>query len=156
VDVAHKTVFEIKGKVEAKLKKYLKNPMVDVAVIEFGSQRIYVLGEVRNPGMFILDHPMTALQALALTGGFTDDANREQIAWVRGSVDPDNIVLFNAETLNSSGDIRLVSGDMIFIGRHKWAGVGAVARDLVPILQLISLPIGTARDVALFQDIRDR
>ena len=44
VDVAHKTVFEIKGKVEAKLKKYLKNPMVDVAVIEFGSQRIYVLG----------------------------------------------------------------------------------------------------------------
>jgi hypothetical protein len=45
---------------------------------------------------------------------------------------------------------------MLFISRHKWAGVGAVARDLIPILQLISVPVGTARDVALFEDIRSR
>ncbi|MDP6964148.1 MAG: polysaccharide biosynthesis/export family protein [Planctomycetota bacterium] len=156
VSVAGKTVFDIKTGVEDKLKKYLKRPLADVAVIEFNSHRIYVLGEVRQPGMFTLDRPMTALQALTLTGGFTDDANREQIALVRGSVNADNIVVFDAEHLTAGGDFALAANDMVFVGRHKWAGVGAVARDLVPILQLISVPVGTARDVALFQDIRDR
>ncbi len=156
VVVAGKTVFEIKGVVEAKLQKYLKRPAADIAVIEFNSHRIYVLGEVRQPGMFTLDRPLTALQALSLTGGFTDDANREQIALVRGKVDPNNIVVFDAEHLSAGGDFALAAGDMVFVGRHQWAGVGAVARDLVPILQLISVPVGTARDVALFQDIRDR
>ncbi len=156
VEVSQKTVFEIKKSVEELLKKYLKQPAVDVAVIEFGSQRIYVLGEVENPGMFVLDRPLNVFQALALTGGFTDDANREQIARVRGKVDPENIELFDAETVNVRGGLMVASGDLIFVGRHKWAGVGAVARDLVPLLQLIALPVGTARDVALFQDIRDR
>jgi len=156
VAVGGKSVFQIKIAVEEKLRKYLKQPLADVAVIEFHSHRVYILGEVRSPGMFHLDRPMTALQALALTGGFTDDANREQIALVRGAVNPDNIVLFDAERLTAGGDFTLSSGDMVFVGRHKWAGVGAVARDLVPLLQLISVPVGTARDVALFQDIRDR
>ena len=156
VEVGGKSVFEIKKEVEAKLRKYLKRPLADVAVIEFNSHRIYILGEVRLPGMISLDRPMTALQVLSLAGGFTDDANRKQIALVRGPVGADNIVLFDVETLNAGGDFALASGDMIFIGRHRWAGVGAVARDLVPILQLISVPVGTARDVALFQDIRDR
>ncbi|MBT7012859.1 MAG: polysaccharide export protein [Planctomycetes bacterium] len=154
--VSGKTVHEIKADLQTRLLEYLKRPFVDVSVVEFGSQRIYVMGEVRKPGSFTFDRPITAMQALSLTGGFTDDANREQVALVRGDVTPENIVLFDAEHLNSGGDFALASGDMLFISRHKWAGVGAVARDLIPILQLISVPVGTARDVALFEDIRSR
>jgi len=154
--VAGKDVFEIKLLLEKSLLKYLKRPSVEVDVLNFNSHRIYVMGEVRLPGSFILDRPLTAMQVLSLTGGFTDDANREQVALIRGDITPDNIVLFDAEHLNDGGDFVLHSGDMLFISRHKWAGVGAVARDLIPILQLISVPVGTARDIALFEDIRNR
>jgi len=156
VPVRGMTVFEIKAEVEKRFLKYLKRPAVDVAVVEFGSQRVFVLGEVKNPGMFILDRPMTPLQALALTGGFTADANRGQIALFQGSVSIDNMKTFNAVTLAGSANELLRPNDLIFVGQRAWAKESQMARDLVPILQLVSLPIGTARDVALFQDIRNR
>jgi protein involved in polysaccharide export with SLBB domain len=156
VEVSGKTVFEVKASVELLLERFLKKPMADVAVVEFGSQRVYVLGEVNKPGMFVLDRPLTASQILALTGGFTSDANREQIALVRGRVAPENIVLFDADSLNSGGDFFVAAGDMVFVGRRAWSGVAAAARDLVPILQILALPVGTARDVALIQDYQRR
>jgi polysaccharide export outer membrane protein len=155
VPVTGMTVFEIKIEVEKRLLKYLKRPSADVAVVEFGSQRIFVLGEVQNPGMFVLDRPITALQALSLTGGFTADANREQIALFQGPVAVDNMKSFNAITLAGSANAILRPNDLIFVGQRAWAEESQMARDLVPILQLISLPVGTARDVALFQDIRN-
>ena len=154
VPVSGKTVFQIKEDVEARLLQYLKVPSVDVAVVEFGAKRFYVLGEVQKPGMFILDRPITALQAVSLTGGFTPDANRKQIALIRGAVKAENIALFSAERLTAEGNFAIAPGDMVFVGRHSWAGASQVARDLVSVLQLISLPVGTARDIAFFQDIR--
>jgi|GEM_PF-919677 len=156
VKVTGMTVFEVKAEVEKQLLEFLKRPAVDVAVVEFGSQRIFILGEVKNPGMFILDRPMTALQALSLTGGFTSDANRKQIALFQGPVSVNNMKTLNAITLAGAANELLHPNDLIFVGQRHWAGASQMARDLVPILQLISLPVGTARDVALFQDLRRR
>ncbi len=156
IPAAGKTVFEIKEDLETRLRKYLKHPTVDVAVVEFLSHRVYVFGEVRKPGMFPLDRPLTILQALSMTGGFTDAANRTQVALVRGPVTPENVMLLDTEDLTAHGDVVLAPGDLLFVPRRRWASVGAVALDIVPFLELISLPIGTARDVALFQDIRRR
>ncbi len=156
VHVSGMTVFEVKKAVEERLLQYLKRPAVDVAVVEYGSQRVFVLGEVKNPGMFILDRPMTALQALALTGGFGPDANREQVALFHGQVAEENLVFFNAINLSGAANDFLRPNDVLFVGQRHWAGISQAARDLVPILQLVSLPVGTARDVALFQDLRNR
>ncbi len=156
ISVSGMTVFEIKEKVEQKLKRYLKRPAADIAVVEFGSKRVFVLGEVQNPGMFILDRPMTALQALSLTGGFTGDADRKQIALFSGPIALDNLKAFDATTLEGAAANFLKSNDLIFVRQRGAAGWAQWARDLVPVLQLVSLPVGTARDVALFQDIRDR
>jgi protein involved in polysaccharide export with SLBB domain len=156
IPVSGKTVFQIKDDIEAALLRFLKRPFVDVAVVEFHSKRVYVMGEVADPGMLILDRPLTLRQAITLTGGFTADADREQVALVRGPVQPENIVLFNAEDLVAGGAFPVAPGDLIFVSRHRWAGVGDVARDLIPMLQLISIPVGTARDAAQFQDLRAR
>jgi polysaccharide export outer membrane protein len=156
VTVSGMTVFGVKSVVEERLLKYLKRPAVDVAVVEYGSQRIFILGEVQKPGMFVLDRPMTALQALSLTGGFTADANREQIALFQGAVAVDQMQTLNAITLEGSVGELMRPNDVIFVSQRDWAEASQMARDLVPILQLISLPIGTARDVALFQDLRNR
>ncbi|RMH01503.1 MAG: hypothetical protein D6702_11360 [Planctomycetota bacterium] len=155
IDVNGKTVFEIRDALVQAFSVYLKDPKVDVSVIQFGSQRFYVLGEVRQPGMFVLDRPLSLMQALSLSGGFTTSANREQVALVRGPIKEESVALVNFEDLDPAAALPVQSGDVIFVGRRRWAAVGEVARDLVPILQLIALPVGTARDIALFQDIRN-
>jgi len=155
VDVRNATVFDVQERVTEKLREYLKDPRVDVAVVEHGAHRVFVIGEVRQPGMFVLDRPMTVLEALSLTGGFTNFANREQVALLRGPIAAENVLLLSADDLDPRAGTWLQNGDVIFVGRRSWAEVAQAAQDLVPILQAISLPVSTVRDVAIFQDIRE-
>ncbi len=150
------SVFQVRDKVAQGLSEYMVNPKVDVAVIEFHAHRVYVVGEVKNPGMFVLDRSITAQQALALAGGFTNFSYRDEIALIRGPVKPENVTLFNADEVDPRSSMVLQADDIIFVGRRAFSGVGQAFQDLVPILQVISLPISTARDVAIFNDVRGR
>src|SRR3954469_16385543 len=58
---------------ESELKKkladgYFRNPQVTVAVEQYRSQRVFVMGEVRNPGPVALTGGMTLVEALARAG----------------------------------------------------------------------------------------
>jgi protein involved in polysaccharide export with SLBB domain len=52
----------------------------DILLVPVGNT-FYVLGEVKNPGAYQLDQATTAIQAVAMTGGFTDKAapNRTKV-----------------------------------------------------------------------------
>jgi polysaccharide export outer membrane protein len=56
---------------------YLKNPQVSVSVEAYRSQKILLLGEVRQPSEYQLTGDMTLLAALARAGGVTPMAGRE-------------------------------------------------------------------------------
>ncbi len=56
---------------------YLKNPQVAVAIENYRSQRILVMGEVRTPGEYQLNGEMTLLSALARAGSTTPTAGHE-------------------------------------------------------------------------------
>lgn len=49
---------------------YLKKPHVSVTILEYG-KKVYVNGEVRNPGAYKLTIGLTVLKAVTLAGGFT-------------------------------------------------------------------------------------
>jgi protein involved in polysaccharide export with SLBB domain len=51
----------------------LKNVVASVALSNAKSRKIYVLGEVNNPGAYDLRQPITALQAITLAGGHKQD-----------------------------------------------------------------------------------
>lgn len=53
------------------------NPMVTVALMQSNSRRYTVMGEIRTPGVFNLDYPVTVVQAIARSGGFTEWANHD-------------------------------------------------------------------------------
>src|SRR4029453_9561864 len=68
--------------IETELKKrlsdgYLKNPQVTVAVEQYQSQRIFILGEVRAPGSYTLSGDMTLIEALSRAGSTTPSASDE-------------------------------------------------------------------------------
>ncbi len=152
--VAGKTIFQIQEDIKTRLQEYLKHPEVDVSVIEFGAYRYYVFGEVTNPGLYVLDRPLTIFEALAQAGGFTRLAYRDEVALVRGPIREENIHLFSTDNLDPFASTYIQADDIIFVGRRSWAEVAEVAQDLVPLMQAIFLPVSTARDIAIIQDIR--
>jgi len=58
-----------------RLSTYIQNPQLDVRVVDFRSKRVYVVGEVNQPGVLPLnDVPMTIADAVSLSGGLTEEA----------------------------------------------------------------------------------
>jgi polysaccharide export outer membrane protein len=69
---------------EAELRKrladgYFKNPQVSVAVDQYRSQQIFIVGEVRSPGAYQLTGNMTLIEALARAGSMTATASGEAL-----------------------------------------------------------------------------
>ncbi|HEY5665619.1 MAG TPA: polysaccharide biosynthesis/export family protein, partial [Gammaproteobacteria bacterium] len=63
-----------------RLSKYIQNPQLDVRVVGYRSKRIYVVGEVRNPGVLPLDDlPLTIADAISLSGGLTPEAHKSGV-----------------------------------------------------------------------------
>lgn len=154
VQAAGRTVFTVRDEIEGRLAEYLRTPKVDVSVLEHNAHRYYVFGEIKKPGVFVMDRPITALEGLAMAGGYTLDADRMHVALVRGPIADENITIFDTKDLDPVAGSYLQSGDILFVTQRKWASIGQAARDLVPLLQLVSLPVGTARDIVLIEDIR--
>jgi len=89
------TVTELKEIIKEKLKNYISNPEVTVAVKESRSRMIYTIGTVNNPGPYQLQPDMTALQALSTAGGFTEWADKKNIIIVRREKGKEKIYHFN-------------------------------------------------------------
>src|SRR5215831_6605779 len=49
-------------------ERYFKNPQITVAVEQYRSQKVFVVGEVRSPGPYSLSGNITLVEALARAG----------------------------------------------------------------------------------------
>ena len=73
----------LKDVIESGLKAYITDPVVTVTILNPGSKRFYILGEVQRTGEYPLVKELTVLQAFALAGGFTEWASKSEIILVR-------------------------------------------------------------------------
>ncbi|MGC9350984.1 MAG: polysaccharide biosynthesis/export family protein, partial [Sulfurovum sp.] len=86
IKVAGLTQTQAADRITEAYKTYLRTPSVYLEVM---NKRIYVLGEVKNPGVVKLDkEKMTLFEALAFAGDLEDSAVRDNIIIV--SNDPQN------------------------------------------------------------------
>jgi polysaccharide biosynthesis/export protein len=79
IQAAGLTALELREIVTKKLAEYIPTPEVSVIVSEVRSFKVSVIGEVTRPGRFELKSWTTALDALALAGGFTQFAAKSRI-----------------------------------------------------------------------------
>jgi polysaccharide export outer membrane protein len=56
---------------------YLVKPQVTINVKEYKSQKVYIMGEVKNPGTYPVTKKNDLLFTLSLAGGFTPNAGNE-------------------------------------------------------------------------------
>jgi len=84
VKVAGLTEMDARELLTKKISKYLRNPQVTLRISAYRSKRVYVDGEVRNPGLQMLnDVPMTLPEVINRAGGFTTTGDRSQISITR-------------------------------------------------------------------------
>ena len=162
VRAAGRTIDEIEKDIRALFADgFVKNPQVVIDVAEFKSQRVFVVGEVRTPGVVPLSGTLTLVEALTRVGSLTEFAGGELVVirpaegkTVEGPVLPSDagareLLRVDVKSLQSKGptsNITLQDGDTVVvpraevvyvIGQINTPGSFAFERDMT-ILQVIS------------------
>ena len=92
-------------------------------VLVGAAEQIYVLGEVKKPGPLTLppDKTITASQAIALAGGFTQVAKQNDITLIRNKeIKKLNLKKLYTSIENMERDETLRNGDIIFVQESIW------------------------------------
>jgi polysaccharide export outer membrane protein len=80
------TASELRDIITTRLSSTLRNPQVDVKVLAYRSQKVYIGGEVRNPAVYnVNDVPFTLSEAINRAGGFLPTADDTRLQLTRGS-----------------------------------------------------------------------
>jgi polysaccharide export outer membrane protein len=153
---------------EAELRRLLmdgffRNPQVSVAVEQYKSQRVFIVGEVRNPGPYPLRGDMSLIEAIALAGSTLPSASGEALVVRAGSNgasgptipsgDTTEVETVDLKALQSGAfgqNVALRDGDTIYVpraesiyvfGQVKNPGAYPIQKDTT-VLQALSLAGG--------------
>jgi polysaccharide export outer membrane protein len=97
-----------------KLARYIANPNITLRVQSYRSKRVYIDGEVKQPGLqAINDIPMTLVEALNRAGGLLPTADQSRIALERGEARYRINLRDLVQKDINPGNIMLAPGDVV-------------------------------------------
>ncbi len=113
-------VSQLESKIKKRLgAKYLVSPQVTVFVKEFS--RVFVFGEVRNPGAFPIYGKITVFEAITLAGGFSPVGNPSKVRVIRQGSGGETSFEVDIESItkkgNTSQDMELQANDKVIVPR---------------------------------------
>ncbi len=110
---------DLKQILNEKMSEYIQEPSLSVTVLELASMKVYILGEVNQPGEYELDTYTDVLQAVAKAGGFTIYAKKNDIQILRTKGNEKIKIKFNYKQVvqgrNLQQNIPLKPGDVIIV-----------------------------------------
>ena len=95
VIAAGKTPAEVEAEIATRLQRFIPDAVVTVSVVRLQGMRVYVTGQVRNPGQFTVGRYVDVLQAITLAGGLTPFAKDGDIKVIRREDGREVIYKFN-------------------------------------------------------------
>jgi polysaccharide export outer membrane protein len=119
VKVAGLTAVEAAHRIEARLleQNILLEPKVQINIVEFATQKVTILGEVRVPGQYSIKTPRSILDVLTLAGGVTPLADRKVVLQRHGTGEKLTYLLTNKPNENFDTSIEVEPGDSILVPR---------------------------------------
>jgi polysaccharide biosynthesis/export protein len=119
LEAAGRSVAEIRQEISEGLAPYIENPQVDVRVVLYRSQHVYVTGEVQTPRrVFLDDRPLTILDAVSVAGGFAANADQRLAYLTRDGSQRRVDILSLYET--GAADELLRDGDVLHIPDNRF------------------------------------
>ena len=133
VDTTGLTVSQFTKVLQELLAKYIVNPQISVNIVQLGTTRVYVFGEVNKPGLYELQKSHNLLDAVGIANGFTKDAAKKNVFLIRRDKQNEPIKL-NLNDLLTKGDVSqnyvLGEGDVVYLTSN---GRIDFTRDIVPL-----------------------
>lgn len=122
VKAADRTVEQIREELTQKLSRYIEQVQLDVRVIAYKSQRVYVVGEVTTPGIqTVKDVPLTVLEAINSAGGVkSDKADLRNLTLTRGDKTYSINLLSLYEGGNLNQNVLLKHGDVLNVPDNEF------------------------------------
>ena len=119
VYVANMSVADIRKIITKKLAEYIPDASVSVIIKEIKSLKIYVIGQVKKPGVFPISQETRVMQALAMAQGLTPFAAERDIHILRYTDQNTQKIAFDYKEVvkgnNLDQDIILKRGDVIIV-----------------------------------------
>jgi polysaccharide biosynthesis/export protein len=145
-------------------KRVMKSPQVTLRIMEYATQEVSILGQVRNPGAYAVSTPQPILKVLALAGGLTDIADRNVTIKRHETAATVNYYLANKASEALSDGILVYPGDIVVVPKAAFIYVmGDVARpggyaistndSHVTVLQAVAMA-GSANKTAIQSHVR--
>ena len=110
-------ILSVTQKITGLLNEYLVEPQVSIFIKQFS--KVFVYGDVINPGSFELSERMTLLQCISLAGGLKDRANPKKISIKRIVEGRVTSILVDITAItqkdHSDLDVNLEPGDVIIV-----------------------------------------
>jgi len=146
VQAAGLTAAELDGALTAGYSKFFREPQVSVIVRSFSNLRVYVGGEVGQPGPVSLRGDVTALEAILQVGGFRPTARMDSVVLLRNDGNDKPVVQkLNFKELLAKGggaDMALQPFDVLYVPVSRIGKVDRFVDQYVRQLLPISLTAG--------------
>jgi polysaccharide biosynthesis/export protein len=160
------TLRGLEAAIKTRLKDdgYFRNPQITVAVDTYKSQKVFIVGEVRSPGMYPLSGDISLVEVLARAGSTLPTASGEAVIVHAGEnasapTMPDaggvkDLVRVNLRDLEAgtpTSNTALKDGDTVFVpraqsvyvfGQVKNPGAYSLQQQNTSVLQALSLAGG--------------
>lgn len=119
IDARNKTVEDLRVEISNRLSRYIPDLIVTVSVLEINGNKVYVIGQVNEPGQFVVNPRVDVMQALSMAGGTTAFANLNDIKILRRTPNGQVAIEFRYDDVvrgrNLEQNILLESGDVVVV-----------------------------------------
>ncbi|MEF3075506.1 polysaccharide biosynthesis/export family protein [Methylobacter sp. Wu1] len=119
ISVAGKSISQIQSILKERLAELIADPVVNISVKSAEGNSIYVIGQVKKPGQFVMYQPMDVMQMLSLAGGLTAFAKANDIVILRRNGDKSESIAFKYGEVEDGDKLEnnhlLRSGDVIVV-----------------------------------------
>ena len=133
IDANGMTVSEFPDTLHKGLSKYYVDPDVAVNIVQLGTVRVFVFGEVKKPGAYELTKGHTIIDAIGAAEGFTWDTAKKKIFLIHQD-DTNKAIPINLNNMLKTGNMKdnveLKEGDILYLTKN---GRINFVRDIAPL-----------------------
>ena len=135
--VLNKTVNQIRDILTKRLRTYIQNPQISVRLAGYYSQKIQVLGSVRQPQTQpVKSAPISVMEAINQSGGFDATAANTAFVYIVRPAKPLPLVYtFNADdptAVITASKFYVKNGDVIYVSTAGIVDWGRFINNLLP------------------------
>jgi polysaccharide biosynthesis/export protein len=119
IHAAGLTPDQLRAEIQKAAEQYFEEPNVSVVVQQVNSRKVYITGNVGQPGPYPLTSRTTVLQLIATAGGLANFAKRDRIVVMRTEKGQTQSYKFNYKDVsqgkNLAQNIELRPGDTVIV-----------------------------------------